>query len=75
MVKPDFFASVHRAGNHPEFQYKQEISVPVKGDYYLRVGVHDLLTNHVGAVELPVSAVSSLPPLTAASGAPAPAAK
>ena len=75
MVKPDFFASVHGAGNHPEFQYKQEISVPVKGDYYLRVGVHDLLTNHVGAVELPVSAVSSLPPLTAASGAPAPAAK
>ncbi|MGD0736550.1 MAG: VWA domain-containing protein [Terracidiphilus sp.] len=75
MVKPDFFASVHRTGNHPEFQYKQEISVPAKGDYFLRVGVHDLLTNHVGAVELPVSAVSNLPPLTAAGSAPPPAAK
>jgi VWFA-related protein len=75
MVKPDFFASVHRTGNKPEFQYKQEISVPVKGDYYLRVGVHDLLTNHVGAVELPVSSVSNMPPLTATSAAPAPTAK
>jgi VWFA-related protein len=75
MVKPDFFASVHRTGNKPELQYRQEISVPVKGNYFLRVGVHDLLTNHVGAVELPVSAVSNLPPLPAASAAPAPAAK
>jgi VWFA-related protein len=75
MVKPDFFASVHRAGNKPEFQYKQEISVPVKGEYYLRVGVHDLLTNHVGALELPVSAASNLPPLSASSTAPAAPAK
>jgi VWFA-related protein len=75
MVKPDFFASVHRTGNKPEFQYKQEISVPMKGEYYLRVGVHDLLTDHIGAVELPVAAVSNFPPLSAASVAPAPAAK
>lgn len=75
MVKPDFFSSLHRAGQHPEFQYKQEISVPVRGEYYLRVGVHDLLTNRVGAVELPVAAVSQLPPLAANNPAPAPAAR
>jgi len=75
MVKPDYFLSLHRAGLHPEFQYKQEISVPVKGEYYLRVGVHDLLTNHVGALELPVSAASNLPPLAATGAAPSPAAK
>jgi hypothetical protein len=69
-VKPDFFASLHRAGQHPEFQYKQEISVPVKGEYYLRVGIHDLLTNHIGALELPVSAVVNLPPLSAKSIVP-----
>ncbi|MGA2535279.1 MAG: VWA domain-containing protein [Terracidiphilus sp.] len=67
MVKSDYFASLHRAGLHPEFQYKQEISVPSQGEYYLRVGVHDLLTNHLGALELPVSAVSGLPPLSATS--------
>jgi hypothetical protein len=75
MVKSDYFASLHRAGLHPEFQYKQEISVPVKGEYYLRVGVRDLLTNHVGALELPVSAVSNLPPLAATSAAAPPASK
>jgi VWFA-related protein len=56
---------------HGGFQYRQEISVPVKGDYFLRIGIHDLTTDHVGAIELPVSAVSKLPPL--ATQAPAPA--
>ena len=44
-------------------RFKQEISVPTNGETFLRIGVHDLTSNRVGAVELPVSAVSKLPPI------------
>jgi VWFA-related protein len=36
---------------------RQEIAVPVKGNYFLRVGVHDVASDHVGAVEIPVDEV------------------
>jgi VWFA-related protein len=35
----------------------QEIDVPATGEYILRVGVHDLTTDHVGAIEIPASAI------------------
>jgi VWFA-related protein len=31
-----------------------EIAVPVKGNYFLRVGVHDVPSDHIGALEIPV---------------------
>jgi len=37
---------------------RQVIAVPAKGDYILRVGVHDLTTDHVGAIEIPVSSIT-----------------
>jgi VWFA-related protein len=52
-------------------QYRQEISVPVKGEYFLRIGIHDLATDHVGAIEVPVDKVSRLKPLAAAASVPA----
>ena len=36
---------------------RQEIAVPVKGNYFLRVGAHDLGSDHIGAMEIPVDAV------------------
>ncbi len=36
---------------------KQQIAVPVKGNYFLRVGVHDVASDHIGAVEIPVDQV------------------
>ena len=36
---------------------KQELDAPAKGQYYLRIGMHDPTSDHVGAVELPLSAV------------------
>ena len=39
-----------------------ELSAPVKGESYLRLGVRDLASNHIGAVEVPISAVSKLAP-------------
>jgi VWFA-related protein len=45
--------------------FNQDISVPVKGEYFLRIAIHDLGSDRAGAVEVPVDAVSRLPPLEA----------
>jgi VWFA-related protein len=52
----------------------QQISVPVKGEYFLRIGVRDSSNDRVGALELPVAAVAGLKPLEAPGTAPASAA-
>jgi VWFA-related protein len=36
----------------------QDIDLPAKGDYTLRIGVHDLTTDRVGALEIPTSAIT-----------------
>ena len=50
--------------------YRQQISIPVKGEYYLRIGMRDITNDHVGAVELPVEAVAKLPPESAEEASP-----
>jgi VWFA-related protein len=65
------FAAVQR-GN---VNYIQQISVPVKGEYYLRIGIRDDDADHVGTVELPVADVAKLPPVAMALPAAAPQAK
>lgn len=45
------------------FTYRQQISVPVKGEYYLRIGVHDNASGKVGALELPIDPIAKLPPI------------
>jgi VWFA-related protein len=51
--------------------FHQEISVPVSGEYYLRISVHDLETDRYGSVEIPVASVAKLTALaTPATGAP-----
>jgi hypothetical protein len=45
-------------------KFEQEVSVPVKGESFLRIGVEDLATSRVGVVEIPVAAVAKLKPLT-----------
>ena len=39
-----------------------EISVPVKQEAYLRIGIHDLPSNRFGVVEIPVATVAHLAP-------------
>ncbi|MCU1250249.1 MAG: VWFA-related domain protein [Edaphobacter sp.] len=46
-------------------QYRQEISAPVKGEYFLRIAVHDLTHNRLGAIEVATSEVKNLQPPTA----------
>jgi len=51
-------------------RYIQQISVPVKGSYYLRIGLRDDATDHVGALEFPVEAVAKLAPVAVPLPAP-----
>ncbi len=37
--------------------FKEEIAVPEKGNYFLRLGVHDLTGDQVGALEIPMDQV------------------
>jgi VWFA-related protein len=55
--------------------FHQQISVPAKGEYYVRTAIHDLVSDKVGVVEVPVDAVATLDPLkqVAATAAPLPA--
>jgi VWFA-related protein len=40
----------------------EEISVPAQGEYFLRIGIHDLHRDRYGAVEAAISEVKNLPP-------------
>lgn len=60
-MPPDRYAAMFKSGS----RYKLEISVPDKGDYFLRLGVADLATQHVGALEVPIASVAKLKPLPA----------
>jgi VWFA-related protein len=58
------------------FSYRQQISVPAKGEYYLRIGMRDGTSGTLGALELPVASVAKLPPadqVAPAAGAAQPA--
>jgi VWFA-related protein len=55
-------------------QYRQEISAPAKGEYFLRIVVHDLTRDRLGAVEVATSEVKNLQPPTAPPPSPTPSA-
>ncbi len=65
-LPPSEYAALFHGGLH----FVQQISVPDKGNYYLRIGVHDMDGDHVGAVEFPVAAVRNLPPESVSGPAP-----
>ena len=56
-AKPNLPDSVYRSMLSGGAKLRQEIDLPARGDYILRVGVRDLANDHVGAIELPASAV------------------
>ena len=60
-IPPEAYAQFQRTG----VQYRQDISVPAKGEYFLRIGIHDMTTDHVGAVEVPVAVLTHLPKVPA----------
>ena len=36
---------------------KEEIAIPVKGNFFFRLGVHDKVGDQVGALEIPVDQI------------------
>jgi VWFA-related protein len=57
-AKPNLSPDVYQSMSNSGANVRQEIGVPAKGEYTLRIGVHDLTTDHVGALEIPVSAIT-----------------
>ena len=66
VIEADIPADHYAAVLHSGLRYRQEISVPVEGYSFLRIGVHEQASNKIGTVELPVAAVSALPAPAAA---------
>jgi hypothetical protein len=54
ILPPAVYRSMLAGGAHAS----QEIDVPATGEYFLRIGVHDLASDRVGSIEVPVSAVA-----------------
>jgi VWFA-related protein len=54
----DQYSDVLLSGLH----FRQEISVPVGGEFFLRIAIRDLATDKVGALEVPFADLGSLPP-------------
>ncbi len=44
-------------------KFEQQISVPAKGETFLRIAVEDLATGRLGVVEIPVATIAKLKPL------------
>ena len=55
-LTPAQFTRIQQTG----FPWHQEIDIPIKGDYSLRL--HDIAANRVGATELSIASVRNLPP-------------
>jgi hypothetical protein len=54
ILPPAVYQSMRRGGANAHL----EIDVPAKGEYFLRIGVHDQNSDHVGAIEIPVSSIA-----------------
>lgn len=61
-IKTDLTPVVYAKYRQGGIPFKQEISIPAKGNYFLRIAVHDLPSDRIGALEVPIAAVRDLPP-------------
>ena len=59
-LTPDVYNQVLQGG----MGFTQTIAVPVHGNYFLRLAVHDRNSDHLGALEIPLENVKLLPPDT-----------
>lgn len=55
ILPPAVYRSMLRTGANAS----QQIDVPAAGDYFLRIAVHDLASDRVGAIEVPTSSIAS----------------
>jgi len=57
-AKPEAVQDFAREG----VRYQQQIAIPAKGEYYLRSGIHDLIGDKIGTIEVPASSITVEPP-------------
>jgi len=57
-VRPILPAVTYQAILKSGAKARQEIAIPAKGDYLLRIAVHDLTSDRIGAIEIPLSSIS-----------------
>jgi VWFA-related protein len=57
-VDPEGFGQIMQNG----MGIDQTIAVPTHGNFFLRLGVHDLNSDHIGTLEVPVETIKLLPP-------------
>jgi hypothetical protein len=62
-ITPTLPAAAYTSMRRTGANFRQEISVPVKGEYFLRTAVHDLSSDRVGGIEVPIASVAHLAPL------------
>ena len=61
----DFQPNVYASFIQTPFSFNQELSVPIRGTYFLRVAVRDANSSKIGTLEVPVAAIRQLKPLEA----------
>jgi len=61
-VNPILPPAVYKSMLNTGANAHQDIDIPATGDYVLRIAVHDLTTDHVGAIEVPISSVKPTQP-------------
>jgi VWFA-related protein len=66
ILPPAVYQSMLRGGANAH----QEIAVPATGDYFLRIAVHDLASDRVGAIEIPTASITPTPETTPAASPP-----
>jgi VWFA-related protein len=54
ILPPTVYQSMQRGGANAH----QEIAVPATGNYFLRIAVHDLASDRVGAIEIPTASIT-----------------
>jgi len=65
LVRVKVPAAAYESRRQSGWKFQQNIDAPVKSKCFLRIGVHDVSTDRVGAVEVPLAAIQ---PVSAADG-------
>ncbi len=59
VVNPILPPAVYKSMLNGGANAHQEIDLPATGNYFLRIAVHDLATDHVGAIEIPAASITA----------------
>ena len=65
MVRVKVPAATYESRQQSGWKFQQNIDAPAKGECFLRIAVHDVSNDRVGAVEVPLAAIQ---PVSAANG-------